>query len=271
MWHSFLPTLMLIPLYSEAMLSSCSIRASRECDHVFPYADSYEALRNMPIATDATAVTSQTTGETLICFFKNVLAIGMGSTQLNQSLINPNQLRNHGILVQDNPCYADASMHLTCLSWWWIHHPDASWRNHNILWWTETDQLRAGKLSSYHLTIVSFTMESMGSAVSTSAHHVDEGYPLKLMVCWCKASTYLVPIAKLILDWHISEVSVLVGDQAPDIPIPRTFLSNKRHSGVLAEGLSETRWYIGLEQGHETIKVTMQNCTLSAVLPFSRW
>lgn len=101
-------------------------------------------------------------------------------------------------------------------------------------------------------------------------HHVDEGYPLKLVV-WCKASTYLVPIAKQILDWHISEVSVLVGDQTPDVPIPRTFLSDKRHSGDLAEGLSETRWYIGLLQAHDTIKVKMQNCTRSAVLPFSRW
>ena len=80
---------------------------SRECD-VSPYADSYEPIRNVPIVTGATAVTSQTTGETLILIFNE--AIWMGA-RLDHSLVNPNQLHHHGILVQDNP-YADTSMYL---------------------------------------------------------------------------------------------------------------------------------------------------------------
>ncbi len=80
---------------------------SRECD-VSTYADSYEPIRNGPIVTGATAVTSQITGETLVHIFNK--AIWMGA-QLDHSLINPNQLHHHGIDVQDNP-YADTSMHL---------------------------------------------------------------------------------------------------------------------------------------------------------------
>jgi hypothetical protein len=80
---------------------------SRDCN-VSPYADSYEPIRNVPIVTGATAVTSQITGETLILFFNKVVWMG---AQLDHSLINPNQLRHHGIVVQDNP-YADTSMHL---------------------------------------------------------------------------------------------------------------------------------------------------------------
>ena len=80
---------------------------NRECDFS-PYADSYEPIRNAPIVTGATAVTSLATGETLILVFHE--AIWMGS-QLDFSLHNLNQLQHHGVIVQDNP-YADMSLHI---------------------------------------------------------------------------------------------------------------------------------------------------------------
>jgi hypothetical protein len=49
----------------------------------------------------------------------------------------------------------------------------------------------------------------------------------------------------------------------------RTFATGKRHSDVSAQELSE-RWFIGIAQAHETIKVTTQNYTRSAILPLSR-
>ncbi len=72
-------------------------------------------------------------------------------------------------------------------------------------------------------------------------------------------------ITRIIAKQLISEVRIN-GDEQPDA-IPRTFTSNKRHSGVSAQDLSE-RWFIGLAQAHETIKVTTnQNCPRSEVLP----
>ena len=38
----------------------------------------------------------------------------------------------------------------------------------------------------------------------------------------------------------------------PDVPLPKTFATTKRHSAVTAQELSE-RWFIGLTQAHETI------------------
>ena len=81
---------------------------SRVCD-VSPYSNSYEPIKNVPIVTGATAVTSGATAETVILVFNE--AIWMGD-HLQHSLLNPNQLRHHGIVVQDNP-YADTSLHLT--------------------------------------------------------------------------------------------------------------------------------------------------------------
>ena len=45
---------------------------NRECD-VAPYSDSFEPIRNVPIVTGATAVTSTTTGETLILIFNEAI------------------------------------------------------------------------------------------------------------------------------------------------------------------------------------------------------
>ncbi len=69
---------------------------SRECD-VAPYSDSYAPICNVPIVTGATAVTSSMTGETIILVFHE--AIWMGN-ELDHSLLNPNQLRHHGVTVQ---------------------------------------------------------------------------------------------------------------------------------------------------------------------------
>ena len=77
---------------------SCSIRLGNAT-----------CLHNVSIVTRATAITSSSTGETYILVFHE--AIWMGD-QLDHSLINPNQLRHHGVTVQDNP-YASTSLHMT--------------------------------------------------------------------------------------------------------------------------------------------------------------
>jgi len=54
-----------------------------------------------------------------------------------------------------------------------------------------------------------------------------------------------------------------------DVPGARTFVSNKRHSQVTSEQLSE-RWNIGLTQAKNTLQVTTQRGIRSAILPLSR-
>ena len=73
--------------------------SGRECD-VSPYTDTYQSIKNVPIVSAATAWTSPVTGEVYILVFHEGLWM---ATQMEHSLLNPNQLRHHGVLVQDNP------------------------------------------------------------------------------------------------------------------------------------------------------------------------
>ncbi len=191
-------------------------------------------------------------------------------THLDHSLVNPNQLRHHGILVQDNP-YADTSMYLASHDDEFIMPMQAD--GTTIFFDSRTP-------TNYELATCPHIVLSSNAPWNprevqfpTPAHHFEEGHPMQEIggvQCFNLSDTAhdQVPIAKLIVDRLISEVRV-VGDPNPDVPLPKTFVSGKRHSGVSAQELSE-RWYIGLAQAHETIKVTTQNCTRSAVLPLSR-
>mmetsp|Transcript_23475 Transcript_23475/g.35636 ORF Transcript_23475/g.35636 Transcript_23475/m.35636 type:complete len:227 (+) Transcript_23475:956-1636(+) len=71
---------------------------TERCCDVMPYSEDYEAKTTIPIVQVATGYTSLT-GERYILIFSE--AIWM--LTLEKSLANPNQLRDYGILVQDNP------------------------------------------------------------------------------------------------------------------------------------------------------------------------
>ena len=69
------------------------------CD-VTPFSNAYKPTTNIPIVNTSTAYTDETTGETLILRFNQVIWYG---TKLSMSLINPNQLRYFGVSVSDDP------------------------------------------------------------------------------------------------------------------------------------------------------------------------
>ena len=75
----------------------------RVCD-VMPYSDEYEAKSNVPIAQVATGYTSSN-GQRYILVFNEALWM----PQMENSLMNPNQLRHYGVVVQDNP-YEESPM-----------------------------------------------------------------------------------------------------------------------------------------------------------------
>ena len=64
----------------------------------------YEAISNVPVVHAATLWTDQNDNQRYILVFNE--ALWMGDT-LPHSLINPNQLRAYGMLVQDNPFSRD--------------------------------------------------------------------------------------------------------------------------------------------------------------------
>ena len=67
----------------------------RECD-VSPYTDEYEAIKNVPTVSAATAWTSLKLAETFIIIFHEVL---WTNTTMEHTLVNPNQLRHFGVTV----------------------------------------------------------------------------------------------------------------------------------------------------------------------------
>ena len=245
---------------------------TRECD-VAPYADTYEPIRNVPIVTGATAVTSAATGMTHILVFNE--AIWMGDL-LDHSLINPNQLRHHGIDVQDNP-FSAIAMHISADDDEFIHPMQADGTTIFFDSRTPTNH----ELATCPHVVLSSPNEWNPRDVQfpDPVHHLAEGQSI-CKIFRSQTQTESVfdmstlnldsrAITCVISDRLIAEIQVQDDDLPLDVPLPKTFATSKRHTGITAQELSE-RWLIGLAQAHETIKVTTQNCVRSAVLPLSR-
>jgi hypothetical protein len=236
----------------------------RECD-VAPYSDSYEPIRNIPIVTGGTAITNKQTGETTILVFHE--AIWMGD-QLDKSLLNPNQLRHHAVIVQDNP-FDSQSLHLSS-------HDDEitipMYADGTVIYFLSRTPTDFELSHCRHVQLSSNSpWDPRDVQFPTTAHHMEEAifHTIgKVRQFDLSAQDEDEPITTSIGSRLISEVKV-DGSEPKDIPIPRTFATGKRYTDVSAQELSE-RWFIGLAQAHETIKVTTQNYTRSAILPLSR-
>ena len=68
---------------------------------------------------------------------------------------------------------------------------------------------------------------------------------------------------------HVQVTEMTTLSTVQDIPSTRTFQSKERHSSVTPSDLSE-RWYIGLGQATQMLKVTTQWLMHSAILPLAR-
>ena len=70
-----------------------------ECS-VVPYQERYESTDNVPIANVATSWQSPKNGDKFILIFHEALWMGF---LMDNSMINPNQLRHYGVNFQDDP------------------------------------------------------------------------------------------------------------------------------------------------------------------------
>ena len=255
----------------------------RECD-VSPYTESYEPITSIPIVTGATAWTSQVTNETFILVFHEALEM---SGQMNDTLINPNQLRHFGIEVQDNP-YADTPMHMATEERDFILPLSAV--GTTILTDTRTptqqelDECRHVIMSSPHpwdphrvqfpeqqcSVEEEFAMRNVSTAHVDSVSDSSEGHDDSTVVAPYKLHDIGEVHTRLVSSIRVLEAPRQVAaTEVQDVPARRTFQSKERHSSVTPEDLSE-RWSISLHQAKETLKRTTQKIIRSAVLPLSR-
>ncbi len=71
----------------------------KQCD-VTHYTNGYQPIINVSVVKAATAFTDKSTGETIVLQYNQVLWYG---NRMKMSLINPNQMRQYGVTVSDDP------------------------------------------------------------------------------------------------------------------------------------------------------------------------
>ena len=170
----------------------------------------------------------------------------MGDT-LTHSLINPNQLRAFGTLVQDNPYHTDPLgllfIALTSSADWDPHH--IRFPSHDV---EEARRAMINAIQSRHQRDVH----------QYGRYDIEPG----LQGTVDEPATFSI---RLISAVQIHDPLQL----KEDVPSSKSFHTSERKSMVSASDLSE-RWLIGLKQATQTIKFTSQRLLRSAILPLAR-
>ena len=248
----------------------------RVCE-VSPYSDEYQPIKDVPVVSAATGYTSAC-GENFILILNEALWM----PNLNHSLINPNQLRHHGVEVQDNP-YAMEPMTIishehdfcACLesngstifiktwtptqedleSYPHIHLSSSNHWNPQQIKFPSFSLSERAKIESRNLS--SIKRNSRMGAIGTDA----EGFEMEefndTLIESIVASTR-----------KINKLAVGPLDEE-ELEAPRTFISSDRHSSITAEDLSE-RWCISVKQAQMTLDATTRRLVRSAIMPLSR-
>ena len=225
----------------------------RVCD-VSPYSSSYKSIPDVPIASGATAWTNPETGETFILIIHEALWM---SNHMPHSLINPNQLRAFGTVVQDNPFHQSEPLS--------IQDPDEILQlpfrldGVNVVCTTRTPseyELHNCK----HVSLNSPTPWDPRNfhAPQVSALHTHPPSPLATDVLHDTDAS----ASQLLARHRLSQVLT-------DLRGPPTFVTEDRRADVTPQALADN-WLIGLEQAKLTLRTTTQRFLRSALLPLSR-
>ena len=229
----------------------------RACD-VSPYnADNYEPERDIPIISGATAYTCQDSGHTYILVVNEGLWFG---EKLQNTLLNPNQLRYAGVTVADNPFNKKEPISIV--------HDDVTiplflTGTTIFLETTTPTQSELDTCPHIHLTCdadwnpQTVQLSAAQSVEAESSIGVEPGLA-QISSVYCSKE-----MAEAINDQRFIKSTQV------DVPAARTFVSSKRHSQVTSKNLSE-KWNIGLEQAKQTLQVTTQKGVRSAIMPLSR-
>ena len=256
----------------------------RVCN-VSPFTDSYKSLDDVEIVTAATAWQSPVTGEVFILVFNEGLWM---ADHMENTLLNPNQLRHYGTTVQDNPYDA------TPLG---IVSPEQDlavpFQTKGTTILAETfspseEQLQTCRhieLSSPHPwnpQKVSFPSSSLSveeeidalrSNISSieSATDEEDADCHRLIFSLERIQRSLIAAGNTMhveAERQISNVNQKE-DAAQDVPERQTYQSSDRKTSVSPESIAE-RWGIGLKQAKQTLSKTTQNIVRSAIMPLMR-
>ena len=199
----------------------------------------------------------------------------MGDT-LEHFLINPNQLRSFGIIVQDSP-FANAPLG--------IEDPPSGitipLSTLGTVIYADTRSCTDDDLSRLPHIVVLSDAHWDPHGVRFLAHHGDGEVASITTSCTCQqhdfnsnfktdaniGSIYFNPFE--LASCLVASIQVTGPNQEKqDILSSKTFTSKERHNMVTPEDISN-RWFIGLAQASKTKKHTTQHILQSAVLPLA--
>jgi len=218
---------------------------NRACN-VMPYTDSYEPIKDVPVVQGATGYTNPKTGQTYILIFNEALWMG---DHMDHSLLNPNQLRHFGTIVQDNPydptqthianedrtCVIPLSSFGTTLGFETFAPTDNDLQQfeHTIL----TSQL---PWDPQHVTFPepSHLVEAEVARVSAMSPSFSEKFQAQRLIYQVQVhETMLYDHNKTLADRLMAQV--VVDDTSIDVPARKTFQTRDRHATVDVSDLSE--------------------------------
>ena len=255
----------------------------RVCD-VMPYSEEYEAKSDIPIVQVATGYTAAN-GQRFVLIINEALWM----PDLENSLMNPNQLRHFGVEVQDNPFHQDPMVirkddeddgngFVACLktqgtviyfNTWTPTDSDLREFPHIQLTssaeWNPNDIVFPGQSDA---DIQEIESRNVSKVDLDSRRRIDSSYgdPYSQAMKIYNVQTFNARIMKSkIVETRISEGPLAEDEILP----PRTFISTKRHSNTTPEDLSEV-WNISVEHAKMTLDATTQHHVRSAIMPLSR-
>ena len=244
---------------------------------VYAYDKSYEPIENVPIVTGMTAYDDDATGQTYILVFHEALYYG---NKLDHSLINPNQLRNYGIKVNDNPYDRSNSLGIIANDEVLIQMHT---RGTKIQFGTRVpttqelnECLKIDMTSPIPWEPSQVCMQEINRPVSDiSSVTYDEviGKHKYIDPASDEAHMHEInPCLNRLRECSISKIttsSLSTNENTMDLTPRRTFVSTDRHTTVTAEAIAEN-FLIGPDRAKQTLMATTQRGTRSAILPIAR-
>ena len=237
------------------------------CD-VSPFIDDYKPLSSVPIVTACTAWDNPNTGQTFILEFHQSLWFG---SKLENSLINPNQCRNYGVSICDDPFDPNRSLSI----YDHITEQDISLYMEGSTACLDTRVPSDKELEDCIYIVMTsdhpWNPNDVSRRVSATSNSHTDTYDVNV--------TAFPEDPQVSLDYPIGDqILASVSSSLSELTLSRRLVSSVnvgmskatgRRARISPEMLSK-KWLISIEQAKETLKATTQHNIRQPVHPLTR-
>ena len=238
---------------------------TRRTADVYTYDKSIEPLQNVPIVTGATAYDDPNSGQTFILVINEGLYYG---TKLDHTLINPNQIREYGVPLWDNPFDKERNMGIEISG---DFHIAFKMKGTKIYFNTRSPTADELSNTENYVHLTGSRAWNPGTVIlgETRSSNSDVDRSWLPYVSDADILNSIEPSLIHLTDRFISNVMSKGNYDPNDLPARRTFISTDRHAKIDAINLAEI-FGIGFNRAQATLFATTQRGVRSAILPISR-